>query len=123
MVWSRSTEWTGYHHQGLAVEAVTAIQELMEEFGTSYRQLDYWIRKGYIHTVPNERSGSGYSRQLSEDEIQIARYMIRLTNAGFMVGAAALIARRFVLEDTRETLLPDGVVVKIRKRYASSKDL
>lgn len=102
---------------------MTAITELMEEFGTSYRQLDYWIRKGYIHTVPNERAGSGYSRQLSEDEIQVARYMIRLINAGFVVSTAALIARRFVLEDTRETLLPDGIVVKIRKRYASSKDL
>ena len=103
---------------------MTPIQELMEEFGTSYRQLDYWIRREYIHTVPNERTGSGYSRQLSEDEIEIARYMIRLINAGFVVGTAALVARRFVLEGTRETLLPDGVVIKMKVRYAySSKDL
>lgn len=101
----------------------TAIPDLAGEFGVSFRQLDYWIRKGYLHTAPNEKTGSGYHRIMEDSEVQVAHYMVRLINSGFTVNAAALIARRLVLEDTRETILPDGVVIKMRKRYATSKDL
>lgn len=98
---------------------MTAVHDLAEEFGVSFRQLDYWIRQGYLHTAPNEKTGSGYLRQMEDSEVKIAHYMVRLVNAGLTVNTAALCARRFVVEGTRETTLPGGVVIKVRKRYAT----
>ncbi|WP_432856918.1 MerR family transcriptional regulator [Amycolatopsis sp. CA-161197] len=59
--------------------------------GISYRQADYWCRKGFIH-VPSK--GSGIHRQVGPDEAAVLRTMARLVAAGLAPDAAARVARR-----------------------------
>lgn len=57
----------------------------------TYRQLDHWIRKGYIHGA---NPGSGYSRDLTGHEVLVLRHMSALVHAGMTATEAAPIARR-----------------------------
>lgn len=61
------------------------------QVGVTYRQLDHWIRQGYIHA---EAPGSGNPRQLSSHETKVLRHMAALVNAGVDAGRAATYARR-----------------------------
>lgn len=61
--------------------------------GVSYRQLDFWVRQGYVHP-DNPAPGSGRSRILTDEEIRVVTLMARLVNgAGFQAMAAAEHAR------------------------------
>lgn len=60
--------------------------------GLTYRQLDYWTRRGYLK-AEDPTPGSGHSRTWLEDEQVIAARMLRLISCGFTVEAAARIAR------------------------------
>ena len=56
------------------------------------RQLDHWIRRGYIKLeVPHP--GSGNPRVIPPSELKIAKTMVRLTRQGWSVAAAARMAR------------------------------
>lgn len=59
--------------------------------GVTYRQLDYWVRRGWLRLPPS--LGSGVWRQWPEDEICVAKTMARLVNAGITPAVAARIAR------------------------------
>lgn len=59
--------------------------------GITYRQIEYWCRKGYLRV---ESTGSGVSREWPREEIRVARLMGTLTAAGMGTAAAADIARR-----------------------------
>jgi hypothetical protein len=62
------------------------------QFGITYRQLDYWVRQGYL--VPNHASpGSGSWRSWPEPEMEVARMMGVLVTAGLRPEAAARVAR------------------------------
>jgi hypothetical protein len=65
--------------------------EVPEIEGISYRQLDWWVRKGYL--TPTQRQGSGYRREWPEDEIAVARAMVRLVAAQIPPAIAAEVAR------------------------------
>jgi DNA-binding transcriptional MerR regulator len=58
--------------------------------GLTYRQLDFWVRKGYLSAAT---PGSGKRRTWSDDELAIAAHMVRLISCGFTVARAAEIAR------------------------------
>lgn len=58
--------------------------------GASYRQLDYWIRQGYLRV---EAAGSGVWRTWPAEEIEVARVMARLTRVGIPPAVAERIAR------------------------------
>jgi DNA-binding transcriptional MerR regulator len=61
----------------------------------SYRQLDYWTRRGYLRTRnPHGKRGSGYPHEYSDDELDVAVRMARLIDRGFTAKAAARIARQ-----------------------------
>jgi hypothetical protein len=60
--------------------------------GVSYRRLDYWARCGYLHPDGNG-AGCGTSRRWPQVEVDIAALMVRLIDAGFVVPAAAALAR------------------------------
>jgi DNA-binding transcriptional MerR regulator len=62
-----------------------------DELGITYRQLDYWTRKGHLH--PLNDVGTGIAREWTEAELEIARRMGRLTAAGVPVERAATFAR------------------------------
>lgn len=57
----------------------------------TYRQLDYWVRRGYLHPVGGV--GHGNPRDWPLSELRVARAMAVLTEAGLTVKAAHDIAR------------------------------
>lgn len=70
---------------------------VMPRVGATYRQLDYWARKGYLRpSQPGKREddyGSGFARRWTDEEIRVAALMARLANAGLPPALAARIAR------------------------------
>lgn len=61
--------------------------------GITYRQLDYWVRKGYLRPEGESSPGTGTARQWPPAELDIARRMGRLVAAGFPPERAAAFAR------------------------------
>jgi hypothetical protein len=68
--------------------------------GLTYRQLDYWVRAGYLRPV-RDRTGSGIARLWPHAELEIAGRMKRLTD----VGLPPREAHRFARE-----MWPDGEI-------------
>lgn len=57
-------------------------QELLEDAGISYRQLDYWTRTGLLTPIDGATPGSGYLRRYREDQVIKARGIRALLDAG-----------------------------------------
>lgn len=76
--------------------------------GVSYRQLDFWVRRGYLKPH-NATPGSGYSREWTTDEAAVATTMGRLVIAGFTPELAHRVARA---RQARLELAP-GVFVEV----------
>jgi hypothetical protein len=82
------------------------LAEALAVSGATYRQLDYWVRCGYLHEgvryaqhtdrpLPEGAiAGSGSTRDWPAAEVEVARRMVRYTRAGLIVGVAAVAARR-----------------------------
>lgn len=68
------------------------IETLTVRAGITVRQADHWTRKGYLKP-DNAECGSGRSRQWSYREIEVARVMKVLTDAGVTPAAAQRAAR------------------------------
>jgi DNA-binding transcriptional MerR regulator len=60
--------------------------------GITYRQLDYWTRQGHLKPRQDAPS-SGVPRKWPLAELEVARRMARLTDAGLAVERAAAFAR------------------------------
>jgi hypothetical protein len=60
--------------------------------GASYRQLDHWVRQGYLR-VQQHGPGSGHARQWPDEEVRVAAVMARLTAAGLPPALAERVAR------------------------------
>lgn len=65
---------------------------LLAYAGITYRRLDYWCTKGYL-AADKANPGSGYARQFTVTEAQVARTMRRLIDAGVKVDVAHSVAR------------------------------
>lgn len=57
-----------------------------KQAGITYRQLDHWIRKGYL---PGSAPGSGVSRTFSMEERDYIIRLARLVKAGIDVAVAS----------------------------------
>lgn len=88
----------------------TAVTELADELGVSYRQLDYWIRTEYLGCM-RDGIGSGYPRMMTPQECEVARVMVRIMRAGLTPSAASVAARRMVTEEDTATTLPNDVLI------------
>jgi hypothetical protein len=66
-----------------------------DELGITYRQLDYWSRRGHLHPgrADPARPWSGSARTWTPAELEVARLMGLLTAAGLTPGAAERVAR------------------------------
>lgn len=62
------------------------------DVGISYRQLDHWVRKGWLQPG-NATPGSGAWRTWGEEERGVARIMARLVVAGIPPELAHRVAR------------------------------
>lgn len=60
--------------------------------GLTYRQVDFWSRKGYLR-ASNADCGSGRERHWPASELPVAATMHRLVKAGLTVKAAHVVAR------------------------------
>jgi hypothetical protein len=76
--------------------------------GVTYRQLDYWTRRGYLHlTTPTP--GYGHPRTWPPGELAVAERMARAVRAGLTPHAAHKAARG-------TTDLGHGVTITITPR-------
>lgn len=83
--------------------------ELAEVAGVSYRQVDFWVRKGYI----KERSpggGSGFLRDFADEEVAVTMKMASLVRIGLKPEPAAEYARLMVEHDT-DAVTVDGWMI------------
>lgn len=76
----------------MAQHLVTTPRALSEAF--TYRQLDYYVRKGYLRPLGGH--GSGNRRHWPESEVRIALRMAALVREGYIASAAARLARQEV---------------------------
>lgn len=69
----------------------TTTHDAADRVDISYRQLDHWIRCGYLHA---EARGSGNPRTLTAHEFKVLTYMALLVHAGVHPHPADTHARR-----------------------------
>lgn len=85
------------------------VARVCEEAGITYRQLDYWLRCGYVRREGDRpaKPGSGHSRNLTDDEVRQLIVMGALVTAGIRADVAGVCARR--LTDANEVALSPRV--------------
>jgi hypothetical protein len=86
------------------------IAELLELVPTlTRRQADHWTRSGWLRaTLAPRREGGRGERFWPREEVDVARIMVRLTDAGYITDVAARIARGVV-----EGVIPDPLRIAI----------
>ena len=72
-------------------EAILAT-DLCKTMKVTYRQLDYWFRRGWLQNI-NPGRGSGSSRYVTSAEAEVVAMMGRLVEAGIEPESAARAAR------------------------------
>lgn len=61
----------------------TSVQ-LAELCGLSFRQIDYWCRRGYLgERLQHENIGNGHYRSFLPEEVTLVRHVAQLSRAGF----------------------------------------
>lgn len=77
--------------------------------GITYRQLDYWCRKGWISQHASAPLGHGIVRQLTRQEVTRINRLAALVNAGMNPQSAAAALDRAV-EDNGNAVIVTGPV-------------
>ncbi len=88
--------------------------ELVDRAGISYRQLDHWTHRGWLHERDRGGAGSGVFRDYDSTEVAVCMRMAGLTVAGFNVVVAAGIARTMVEAYTDTCLVGVGNGNRVR---------
>lgn len=83
-----------------------AAPEVCAMAGISYRNLDYWIRCGYVDIDHPEtmRGGSGMPRKFTLADVRRFGWLSRLVHAGLKLDVAAAAVRK--MHDNEVTLAP-----------------
>ncbi len=68
-----------------------SIENVLAGVPATYRQIDHWVRAGYLR--PQGGIGTGNPREWTREELRVFRRMARLVNAGLQPAAAAKAAR------------------------------
>jgi hypothetical protein len=82
--------------------------ELIAASGITWRQLDWWVRAGYLKPSTPAR-GFGSVRRFPPSEAEIAAYALELITAGF-TASAALGHARTLIETQAPVTLADGLI-------------
>jgi hypothetical protein len=104
---------------------LTGTFDAAEQAGISYRQINYWIRRGLIHPVgwyirrkdgcvQVDHAGSGTHVDLDRHELRVLILMGKFTRAGLALQVAHDAARHMLDHDSEYAPLGHGVVVAIR---------
>ncbi len=67
--------------------------EAAKAAGVTYRQLDYWTRRGYLKARERRGASSGFNRAYLPVEVRVAKWMGLLTAQGMAPSIAAGVAR------------------------------
>lgn len=90
---------------------MTTVTDLVEETGLTYRQLDWWIRQGYV-ACEDPTPGSGFTRVLTDEQADFVRTMSDLIKIG--TGAAKAHDIATTLLDTGRLTLGQITITKER---------
>lgn len=82
--------------------------EVCERAGVTYRQLDYWSRRGFI---PNTAKGSGVPRQFTEDDVTYISLFSKLLHAGLTHDKVDEILKLGLINEHGMVRLTDHVVL------------
>ena len=74
------------------IDGLLRSPEVCARAGCTYRQLDFWVRCGYLRPA-RAAAGSGTQRLFTVDEAAVAGRMVRLVEATLLPAAAAKVAR------------------------------
>jgi DNA-binding transcriptional MerR regulator len=99
------------------VERLYTSPEVLAVTGTTYRQLDYWCRAGYLDN--DTASGPGTRRLFTSDEVDTVHAVRGLLAAGFDVSAAFAIARTLVADGRWALRVADIYEISITVRDTS----
>jgi hypothetical protein len=91
-----------------AADDDTVGQRAMVATGATYRQLDYWTRRGYLRAA-NPWPGSGHRRRWPAREQRVCALIVRLLDVGIDLHLAVRIAREAAEHNTTWARLGDGV--------------
>lgn len=81
--------------------------------GATYRQLDHWVRRGWLHPT-DPAPGNGYRRDWPHLEMQVAALMRRLTAAGININVAARLARALAGNGAWTVELGPGLLLTVQ---------
>lgn len=91
------------------------LAEMLAASRATYRQLDYWVRQGWLHPdVAHDQSGAGYARQWTPVERDVASLMVRLIESGILTAVAARIATDAVRHQVSSFSTEWGVTISWR---------
>jgi DNA-binding transcriptional MerR regulator len=71
---------------------MTTTVDLVAMTGVTYRRLDFWTRRGYLHPT-NPEPGIGHERHYPLAEAAVAVRMAELVKAGLTIHTAHTVAR------------------------------
>jgi hypothetical protein len=80
---------------------IIGAHELTNRAGITYRQLDFWTRCGYLTPLKDRIPRTGYPRVYPLDQVDLARQMRRLVDAGLTTPMS-------LVHDTAVALLEQG---------------
>jgi hypothetical protein len=83
------------------------IREAMRETDATWRQLHYWIQRGWLTSSRED----GWTHYLSPDEVHVARVMIWLIDAGLTADRAAVVARAVLIAPGVRVVLNECVAI------------
>lgn len=56
-------------------------RDIMIQTGITYRQLDYWCRKGVVEVLNDPEPGAGIPREFDESVINKIKVLVQVSNA------------------------------------------
>ena len=86
----------------------TGFTDAVTRAGVTYRQADYWIRRGWVQVLHD--GGTGQSREITRGEAEVLRLMGQLTQIGLKPAVAAETAR--LIQETGAAVLGDFVILR-----------
>lgn len=90
----------------------TVTSNRLVEAGVSYRQVDYWSKRGYLRPL-EVKTGSGTHRRWPLREYDVLRLMVKLQGVGVEVARSAEVARKAVESGDNRVDLGNGVILSI----------
>jgi DNA-binding transcriptional MerR regulator len=92
-------------------EHLLSSQQVARQAGLTYRQVDYWSRRGLLG---DQRTGSGNPRRYSPQQAEVVVMMARLLRVGFDLPHAAEYAHILIGTGKQTLLLADGDLLLTR---------